>query len=191
MNARRLSAWALASMLLAIPAAAQSTRTNSGATAFLPTGLFPAPQGTVGIGEAYTFVARVSDPSACSEGNVEFNLTSATPKYCSAANTWTPFAIGGSGGASGTVNSGTQYAFGEFAASGTAISSGPTPPTSDGEYFCGYNVTASAAVAPACWLNALTPRSVIRFRICRIRCSFQSWCLKTIPARRRWPCSCD
>ena len=160
MNARRLFAWALASMLLAIPAAAQSTRAGASAAAFLPTGLFPAPQGTVGIGEAYTLVARVSDPSACSEGNVEFNLTSATPKYCSAANTWTPFAIGGSGGASGTVNSGTQFAFGEFAASGTAISSGPAPPTSDGEYFCGYNVTASAAVAPACWLNALTPRAV-------------------------------
>jgi hypothetical protein len=119
-----------------------------------------AAQGTVGFGDAYSFISHHADPAACVAGNVEFNLSTATPKYCSAPNTWTPFAMGGSGGASGTVNSGAQFAFGEYTSSGTAIGSGPTPPTTNGEYFCGYNVTASIAVAPTCWLNSLTPRAV-------------------------------
>jgi hypothetical protein len=119
-----------------------------------------AAQGTVGFGDAYSFISHHADPANCVEGNVEFNLSTATPKYCSAPNTWTAFAMGGSGGASGTVNSGTQFAFGEYTASGTAIGSGPTPPTANGEYFCGYNVTASIAVAPTCWLNLLAPRAV-------------------------------
>ncbi|MGC1188160.1 MAG: hypothetical protein WA871_12285 [Candidatus Acidiferrales bacterium] len=58
------------------------------------------------------------------------------------------------------MNSGTQYAFGEYATSGAAISGGPTPPSANGEYFCGYSVAGSAAVAPSCWLNSLTPRAV-------------------------------
>ena len=159
MKTLRFFAWALASLAIAvIPAAAQSQRAKSSATELFPAGLFAAPQGTVGFGDAYSFVAHESDPSACFKGEVEFNLSSSTPKYCSASNTWTSFASSSS--ASGTVNSGTQYAFGEYAASGTAISSGPTPPSTDGQYYCGYAVTASAAVAPSCWLNALTPRAV-------------------------------
>jgi hypothetical protein len=159
MKTLRFFAWALASLAIAvIPAAAQSQRAKSSATELFPAGLFAAPQGTVGFGDAYSFVAHESDPSACFKGEVEFNLSSSTPKYCSASNTWTSFASSSS--ASGTVNSGTQYAFGEYAASGTSISSGPTPPSSDGQYYCGYAVTASAAVAPSCWLNALTPRAV-------------------------------
>jgi hypothetical protein len=162
MSTRIFLACALLSLLAfgAIPAGAQSQRASAAASApaLFPVGLFAAPQGTVGFGEAYSFVGHTSDPGACSKGEVEFNLTSATPKYCSAANTWTSFASGA--GASGTVNSGAQYAFGEFASAGTAISSGPTPPSTDGEYFCGYSVTASAAVAPSCWLNSLTPRAV-------------------------------
>jgi hypothetical protein len=238
------------------------------AAALQPIGIFAAPQGTVGFGEAFSFVAHTSDPGECEKGNVEFNLTSATPKYCSAPNTWTPFASGGGGGGgtvssvscaalsplfscsvasatstpaisfaltsaagntvygnfsgtsgapsfgaitaamlptsltsntsgnaatasalaatptqcsggqfaqgiaasgnancatpagSGTVNSGTQFAFGEYSAAGTAISSGPAPPAANGEYFCGYNVSAAAAVAPTCWLNSLAPRAV-------------------------------
>ncbi|MGB6200921.1 MAG: hypothetical protein WBF35_15360, partial [Candidatus Acidiferrales bacterium] len=58
------------------------------------------------------------------------------------------------------MNSGTQYAFGEYATSSAAISGGPTPPSANGEYFCGYSVAGSAAVAPSCWLNSLTPRAV-------------------------------
>ncbi|MGB6430307.1 MAG: hypothetical protein WBF06_06950 [Candidatus Acidiferrales bacterium] len=163
----KFAAWALLTLcalfaLAAIPARAQSAHEVAAAsptpTPLVPIALFPA-QGTVGFGEAYSFVAHESDPSHCSEGSVEFNLSSATPKYCSAPNTWTSFGSGGGGG-SGTVNSGTQFAFGEYSSSGTAISSGPTPPSTNGEYFCGYNVTASAAVAPSCWLNSLAPRAV-------------------------------
>jgi hypothetical protein len=152
----------MAIALLSIPAAAQSPHSESYApassTALKPIGIFAAPQGTVGFGDAYSFIAHTSDPSKCVAGNVEFNLTSATPKYCSAPNTWTPFASGGAGGS--TVNSGTQFAFGEYATSGTAISSGPTPPSVNGIYFCGYSVTGSVAVAPSCWLNSLGPRAV-------------------------------
>ena len=121
-----------------------------------------AAQGTAGVGDAYSFAAHAADPGKCSTGNVEFNLTSATPKFCSAPNTWTAFGMsgGGGGGVSGTVNSGAQFALGVYAAAGTAIGSGPTPPATNGQYFCGYDVMASAAVAPSCWLNSLTVRAV-------------------------------
>jgi hypothetical protein len=161
MSTRTILTWVLAAIApLAIPAAAQSPHSSSYASALQPIGLFatPAPQGTVGFGDAYSFIAHTSDPAKCIEGNVEFNLSTSTPKYCSAPNTWTPFAVGGAGGS--TINSGTQYAFGIYASAGTAISSGPTPPSGNGVYFCGYNVTASAAVAPSCWLNSLTSRAV-------------------------------
>ena len=61
---------------------------------------------------------------------------------------------------SGTVNSGTQFALGVYATSGTAISSGPTPPTANGQYFVGYNVTGSAAVTPAAIQSGMTPTSI-------------------------------
>jgi hypothetical protein len=89
----------------------------------------------------------------------------ATPSQCSGSQFATGIAASGNANcatpaASGSVNSGTQYAFGEYATSGAAISSGPTPPSSDGVYYCGYSVTSSAAVAPSCWLNSLAPRAV-------------------------------
>jgi hypothetical protein len=62
--------------------------------------------------------------------------------------------------ASGTVNSGTQYAFGEYLTSSAAISSGPTPPSINGQYLCGYFPTASAALAPTCPLVGVSPASI-------------------------------
>lgn len=61
---------------------------------------------------------------------------------------------------SGTVNSGTQYAFAEYATAGTAVSTGPAPPTANGQYTCGYTVTASAAVAPTCPQVGLATRVI-------------------------------
>jgi hypothetical protein len=66
----------------------------------------------------------------------------------------------GSGSGSGTVNSGTQFAFGTYNTAGTAISSGPTPPTTNGAYICGYQVATNTAVAPTCNLMGLLARSV-------------------------------
>jgi hypothetical protein len=65
-----------------------------------------------------------------------------------------------SGSGSGTVNTGTQYAFAEYATSTNAVSSGPTPPSVNGSYSCGYTVTASAAVAPTCPEVGLAGRAV-------------------------------
>ena len=38
-----------------------------------------------------------SDPATCTASALEFNTTSAAPKYCSVTNTWTAFGSGGSG----------------------------------------------------------------------------------------------
>ena len=62
-----------------------------------------------------------------------------------------------SGGGSGTVNSGTQYALAEYSTAGTAVSSGPTPPSVNGQYNLVYNVTAGAAVAPTAALPGVVP----------------------------------
>lgn len=71
--------------------------------------------------------------------------------------TWgTP--AGGAG--SGTVNSGTQFAFGIYSTTGTVISQGPTPPAVNGSYLCGYSVSASAAVSPTCPQVGVAPRNV-------------------------------
>jgi hypothetical protein len=60
----------------------------------------------------------------------------------------------------GTVNSGTQYAFAEYATSTNAVSSGPAPPTGDGTYTCGYTVTGGVAVAPTCPQVGVGGRSI-------------------------------
>lgn len=65
-----------------------------------------------------------------------------------------------SGGGSGTVNSGTQFAFAYYATASTAVSSGPTPPTANGQYTCGYTVVAGVAVAPTCPLVGFKGRAV-------------------------------
>lgn len=64
------------------------------------------------------------------------------------------------GSGSGTVNSGTQFAFAEYATAGTAVSTGPTPPATNGQYLCGYTVTSSAAVAPTCPQTGISNRSI-------------------------------
>lgn len=61
---------------------------------------------------------------------------------------------------SGTVNSGTQFALGEYATAGTAISSGPTPPSTNGIYSLIYNVNAGAAVAPSVAQMVASGRSI-------------------------------
>lgn len=61
---------------------------------------------------------------------------------------------------SGTVNSGTQFAFAEYATSTNAVGSGPTPPSVQGQYLCGYFVPSSSAVAPTCPQAGMTPRAV-------------------------------
>lgn len=69
---------------------------------------------------------------------------------------WASLACSGGG----TVNSGAQFAFGEYATSGTAISSGPTPPSVNGSYWCGYVVTGAAATAPTCPQAGMNSRSL-------------------------------
>lgn len=64
------------------------------------------------------------------------------------------------GGGSGTVNSGTIHAFAFYPASSAAVSSGPTPPAVNGQYLCGYTVSASAAVDPTCPLVGFKGRAV-------------------------------
>ena len=61
---------------------------------------------------------------------------------------------------SGTVNSGTQFALGEYATAGTAIGSGPTPPSTNGIYTLTYNVNAGAAVAPSISQMVASGRSI-------------------------------
>jgi hypothetical protein len=123
------------------------------ASATQPIGLFAAPQGTVGFGEAYRFVAHSSDPSDCEEGSVEFNLSSGTPKFCSAPNTWTAFTSGGGATFAGGSTFSLQYNNG-------AGFGGIAAPSVNGTYYCGYAPSGSVAVAPTCWLNSIAPRAV-------------------------------
>jgi len=93
------------------------------------------------------------------------NLPGTAPSGIEALECQTPVSgfsacIWGAISGSGTVASGTQYAFGEYLTSGTTISSGPTPPSVNGTYTCGYSVTASAAVAPTCSQVGLVIRAV-------------------------------
>lgn len=61
---------------------------------------------------------------------------------------------------SGTVNSGTQFALGEYATAGTALSTGPTPPSTNGVYSLIYNVNAGTAVAPSVAQMVASGRSI-------------------------------
>jgi len=72
-------------------------------------------------GPAKTIRFGASDPATCSPtgANVFFNTSSGTLKMCTATNTWSALA-GGEG--SGTINSGTQYQVGYYAATGNTIS---------------------------------------------------------------------
>lgn len=72
--------------------------------------------------------------------------------YCSALNTWTQFGSGGGG--SGTVQAGLFHTPLEYTLSGTTTTAGPTPdctpPSANGMYELGYDVTASASVDINC-----------------------------------------
>ncbi len=68
---------------------------------------------------------------------------------------------GAGGGISGAVaNCGAQYSFAEYLTSGSVVSCGPTPPSVNGSYQCGYTVTGSAASAPTCPLLGLGQRGI-------------------------------
>jgi hypothetical protein len=59
---------------------------------------------------------------------------------------------------SGTVNGASQYSLTYYSGSGTSTSvSGVAAPTTNGYWVCGYNVTASVALAPSCALTGITP----------------------------------
>lgn len=84
------------------------------------------------------------------------------------SGTATPLCTDASGGAtttgcpgpSGSVNTGFQYQISVYAADGTAISGGPTPPAVQGKYSCGYSPTTAAKVALTCPEVGLTTRAV-------------------------------
>ena len=94
-----------------------------------------------------THVKGVNYPTLCSGGQFSQGLSSGNN------NCATPTG-------SGTVNSGTQFALGEYATAGTAIGSGPAPPSTNGIYSLIYNVNAGAAVAPSVAQMVASGRSI-------------------------------
>src|SRR5882672_3531050 len=69
-----------------------------------------------------------------------------------------PFSL--NGGAGGTINPGTQYAPTYYPTSATIGSIPGAPPTANGSYLCGYNISGSVASAPSCDQVSLSSRAV-------------------------------
>lgn len=150
----------------ALPAFTGDTTTSAGncttTTAKINGTPFPASAAVIGsngsaqpVGQTATTVTAFLNQFSTTLQGLAPASGGGTTNFLRADGVWT------APGGSGTVNSGTQFAFGYYATSTSAISSGPPPPAVDGNYNCGYVVTSSVAVAPTCPLEGLQSRTEV------------------------------